>query len=83
MAERVDRSITRLCQIGGMFLLGWLSSSAWYGTGTFTKVEKVLPVIQAEAGCEHWRARRTENLALATEMVSPSEIPKDNCPRPK
>ena len=83
MAEKTDRGITIFSQVLGLILVGWFGCSWWYGTGSFEKVAKALPVVQAQAGCERWRARQTANLALNTEMVSPSEIPKDNCPHPK
>ena len=83
MADKTDKGMTIFAQVFALTLVGWFACSWWYGTGTFEKTRQALPVVQAEAGCEHWRARRTENLALATEMVSPSEIPKDYCPRPK
>jgi hypothetical protein len=40
-----------------------------------------LPKIQAEAGCEHWRAGVATKLALSPNMVAPAQIPKD-CAHP-
>ena len=77
LAKRLDHGVTRWSKIGALLLLGWLGSSWWYGTGSFHQVEKAIPALQAEAGCEHWRADTAAKLALSPEMVTPSQIPKD------
>ena len=81
-AEKLDTGVTLGTKLAAMFIAGWLASSWWYGTGSFHKMEKAIPALQAEAGCEHWRAKVASNLALGTQMVDKSQIPKD-CPHPK
>lgn len=82
IVEKVDVGATVWSKRLGLILLGWFASSAYHGTLEAAKVEKALPAIQAEAGCEHWRASVAAKLALGTQMVSPSQIPKD-CAHPK
>lgn len=82
IAEKVDCWTTVWSKRAGLFLFGWFASSAFHGTLTATKAEKALPAIQAEAGCEHWRANVTTKLALGTQMVNKAQIPGD-CPHPK
>lgn len=81
--ERVDNGITRWSKIGALFLLGWFASSAYHGTLTASKAVKALPVVQAEAGCEHYIARKATALAKETVVVDPKAIPADHCPRLK
>lgn len=52
-------------------------------TANLQKVEKVIPAIEAQAGCENNRANKTINLALQPIVVDKSQIPVDNCPHPK
>lgn len=81
IAEKIDTGLTRWSKIGALVLLGWFSSSAYHGTLTASRAVKALPAIQAEAGCEHWRATVTSKLALSPQIVAPSQIPKD-CAHP-
>lgn len=82
LAEKVDSGITVWSKRLALVLLGWFASSAYHGTLTAAKVEKALPAVQAEAGCEHWRADTTAKLALSPNMITPAQIPKD-CAHPK
>lgn len=82
MADRIDGGITIASKVGSLILVGWFACSWWYGTGTFKKAKQAIPVLQAEAGCEHYLARKATALAKQTTIVDPSQIPKDNCPRP-
>jgi hypothetical protein len=41
-----------------------------------------IPKLAARAGCEKWRADVSANLAKQSNMVDPSEIPADHCPKP-
>jgi hypothetical protein len=77
--EKVDRGITLASQIGAAFIAGYMLSSALHETRKADKAVVALPQVQAEAGCEHWRASVTTKLALQTQMVDPKAIPKD-CP---
>ena len=60
----------------GTAKLPWLHQQA----ATLRTVQtKVIPALKAEAGCEHWRADVTTDLAKQPVIVDPSQIPKD-CP---
>lgn len=62
----------------GTAKLPWLHQQA----ATLHVVQtQVVPALKAEAGCEHWRAATTTQLALQPVTVSPSQIPLD-CPHP-
>lgn len=78
---RVDRGVTMASQIGAAFIAGYMFSSAAHKTAFSDKAAIVLPKVEAEAGCEHWRAGVTTKLALQPMMVDPKAIPKD-CAHP-
>jgi len=91
MAERVDHSVTKWCKIGGLILLGWFSSSAYHGTLSASKAVKAVPVLQAQAGCEHYLARKNKEVAKQAisaansddlPIPSPQALPQDKCPHP-
>lgn len=81
MAQTIDNKTGKVTSYVAAFLVGWIACSAWYGTLHLKQAAKVLPVIEAEAGCEHWRADTTTKLALSPNMVDKSQIPKD-CAHP-
>lgn len=79
IVERIDSEITRWSKVGALLLLGWFASSAYHGTLSASKAIKAVPVLQAQAGCEHWVARKATELAKQPVVVDPKEIPTDNC----
>ena len=79
--ELVDHGITKWSKIGALVLLGWFASSAYHGTLVGEKAKQAIPVLKAEAGCEHWRADVNKKLALQPTIVDPKQIPRD-CPHP-
>lgn len=91
IVEKVDNGVTLWSKRLALVLLGWFASSAYHGTLTAEKAVKAVPVLQAEAGCEHWRANKT--IAVAKQAIlsansvdaappSAAAIPKDNCDTP-
>lgn len=83
MVERINSGITTWSKRAALVLLGWFASSAFHGTLTAEQAVKAVPVLQAEAGCEHYLARKNADLAKQPTIVDPKEIPKDNCPKIK
>lgn len=75
-AERVNHGATRWSKVGGLILLGWFASSAYHSTLTASKAIKAVPALQAEAGCEHYRAETTKKLALQPTIVDPKALPR-------
>lgn len=62
--------------VNGTAKLPWLHQQV----AVLHKVQTAeVPALKAEAGCEHWRATTTAQLALQPTVVDPSDIPKD-CP---
>lgn len=82
MVEKIDKGIDVGSAVAAAFIIGWMSSSYWHQTAVTDKAAQVLPQALADAGCEHSRAEKNRVLALGTDMVALSQIPKD-CPRPK
>lgn len=91
IAEQVDGRITVWSKRIGLILLGWFASSAYHGTLTAKKAEIALPAIQAEAGCERWRAGKAISVAKQAIKGANSDtapipdikaIPKD-CAHPQ
>lgn len=88
--DLVDHGITKWSKVVGLVLLGWFASSAYHGTLVGEKAKRAVPVLQAEAGCEHWRADVAKDVAkkaitAANEFTgdapSVKAIPRD-CPHP-
>lgn len=88
IAEKVDSAITIWSGRLALILLGWFACALSYGTLTLTKKAAELPVVKAEAGCEHWRANKTAVIAKKAiagansadaPIPSPSAIPQDRC----
>jgi len=82
IAAKVDAAIPKVSNYAFAFLAGFFVSCWWFQTGTFEKVEKALPAVQAEADCEHWRANVASKLATQPTIVDPAQIPKDYCDKP-
>lgn len=89
IAERLDAGFTRWSKVAAIFLAGWFASSGVHGTLSAAKAIKAVPVLQAEAGCEHWRANKTAIIAKKAiagansadaPIPSPNAIPQDRCP---
>lgn len=89
IAERIDNGITLWSKRLALVLLGWFASSAYHGTLTLTQKAAELPVVKAEAGCEHWRANKSAIIAkqaivgansVDAQIPSPNAIPQDRCP---
>ena len=87
--QRMDEWITKACKAGALILLGWFGSSAYHHTLTAHQAEKVLPVVAAEAGCEHWRAETNAKVAKQAivgavsdnaPIPDPKAVVKDKCP---
>ncbi len=83
IAEKIDVGIPGFTRLGAAFLIGFFVSCWWYQTGSFEKIEKAVPVLQASEGCEHNRANKAIALALQPTIVDPKSLPKDNCQHPK
>lgn len=88
IALKVDCWVTIWSKRLGLVLLGWFLSSSYHGTLTASRAVKAVPVLQAEAGCEHWRADKSADVAkkaitaandISAPVPSENAIPKD-CP---
>lgn len=90
--EKIDHKVGKVTSYLGVFLTGWLSCSAYYGTLHLTQVESVdLPKATSAAACEDRRADKATVVAKqaiesansnALPIPSRKAIPKDNCPHP-
>ena len=78
--ETAKRRFVIILMVAGAF-----SGGNWFRSvkdkeavlATIQKEAAALPKVQAEAGCEHWRAGVATKLALGSDMVDPKQIPKD------
>lgn len=91
IAYQVDSAITIWSKRFGLILLGWFLSSGYHGTLYASKAVKAVPVLEAAAGCEHYRAGKATATAKqaivaansdSIPIPSTSALPKDNCPHP-
>ncbi len=91
MVQEVDHGITKWSKIGLLFLAGWFASSGYHATLTASKAVKAVPVLQAQAGCEHYRAKVATTVAkqamvsaydLTAPVPSSKALPADHCPHP-
>lgn len=89
IAAKMDAGITVWSARLALVLLGWFACAIFYGTLTLTKKAAELPVVKAEAGCEHWRANKNAIIAKqairsalvdSAPIPSPNAIPQDRCP---
>lgn len=80
IADKVDSGITTISKIGFGLVVGWIICSVVHQTRTTDHAAVVLPQVQAEAGCEHWRAKVATKLALQPTLVDPKAIPRDCAP---
>ena len=89
MSEKLDTGVTRWSKIIGLILVGWFASSAYHGTLEGAKAVKAVPVLQAEAGCEHLLARKATAVAKqaivsansdSVPTPAPNAVPTDKCP---
>lgn len=86
IAQNLDHSTGKVTTYVAIFLAGWISCSAYYGTlhltqkaETLQTVEtKVVPKLAAEAKCEHVRADKTTVVAkqaIKGALVDSAPIP--------
>lgn len=81
IADKIDGGFTTVSKILVGVAIGWMACAVVHQTAKTDTAAAVLPKVEAEAGCEHWRAKVATNLALGTSLVAPSQIPKD-CAKP-
>jgi hypothetical protein len=83
MAEKVDCWTTVWSKRAGLVIFGWMLCAAYHHTEYAAKAERAVPALEAQAGCEEWRANKNGNLALAPIVISKDQLAKDACPHPK
>lgn len=89
IVERIDKRITLGCKIGAAAFLGWIASSSWHQTFISDRAAIDIPVVRAEAGCEHRRAEKAIGVAKQTITAANTEdavlpnvkaLPLKDCP---